>query len=83
MKVNYIITDLHLEYHGETGCVHVIVEFQNGKEHTITTAYQEEPPLWAREDVDEATADADYEEWYNDSLAFAHKCGYLLEGEAD
>ena len=79
MQTRTIITDLHVEWHGETGMLHYVVEFEDGSEHTILTFMPKKTPEFPFTGCDEDKGD--YQEWYNDALECAHEQGFVLEGE--
>ena len=78
-----IIDDIHVEWHGEDGTLHFIVEFENGEEKCIRTVMPETTPSFVDAATDEEFDCSDYEEWYNEALEDAHKQGYYLSGEED
>ena len=78
-----IIDDIHVEWHGEDGMLHFIVELEDGEEKCIRTVMPETKPSFVDAETDEEFENSDYEEWYNEALEDAHEQGYYLSGEED
>lgn len=74
------ITDLHVEWHSETGEIHYVIEFADGREETIATFIPKREPHFISEDPSNSF---EYQMYYNDALSYAHAKGYMLEGEFD
>lgn len=75
--MNEVIEDFHMEWHPETGMVHVFVTKPDGSEEEVWSVQPSEAPAWANGDK------RDYEDWYNDVLQDLHKHGYVLSGEKE
>lgn len=76
-----IISDIHCEYHFETGYLEFIVEFPSGEEKIIRQLVPEDVPTFATVSDDDEIELTDYEDWYNEALKDAYNQGYILEGE--
>ncbi len=73
------ITNLHVRWHGETGEIHYVMEFADGREETIATFVPKMEPSFVSEDL----SNFEYQMYYNDAVRCAQAKGYMLEKDFD